>query len=112
MANYANRVAYEIREDETYHSFPRWPDLLPLDRWASLLKKSLEKVGERRELVVEEFLITFLSSIDELVELSAECGLCVLTHQLLEFDDRLKNKICSESFSSFSLTTSVGNQKA
>ena len=98
--------------ERTYHSFSWWPDLVPFDGWASLLKKSLEKVGERRELVVEEFLIAFLSSIDELVELSAECGLCVLTHQLLEFDDRLKNKVCSESFSSFSLMNSVENQKA
>ena len=74
----------------TYHSFPWWPDLVPFNGWTSLLKKSLEKVGERRELVIEEFLIAFFGGIDELVELGAECGLCVLTHQLLELDDRLK----------------------
>lgn len=74
----------------TYHSFPWWPDLVPFNGRTSLLKKSLEKVGERRELVIEELLIAFLGGIDELVELGAECGLCVLTHQLLELDDRLK----------------------
>ena len=51
------------------------------------MKETLEQIGKAVELVGEEVLVIRLGIVNEPIQLGAECGLGVLSHQLLKFDN-------------------------
>ena len=75
----------------TYHSFGRWFDIFPFNRWSSFLKESLEQIGKRIKLIGKIIPILLVSIVNKSVQLRSECGLCVLSHQLLEFHNRFRS---------------------